>query len=138
MKSLSQFLKFITVGFLNTGIDFGVLNILMVITGITAGIFYSLFKSISFLCAVTNSYFFNKYWTFQKGRNFKKNEFLVFLIISVVAFSVNVGVASFLVNVIKPIKGISSFLWANLSAVAAVILTLSINFLGYKYIVFKD
>lgn len=133
-----QFIKFLCVGLLNTGVDFGILNLLMFLTGITSGIGYSLFKAISFVAAVTNSYFFNKRWTFQKGKSFEKTEFTKFITISLIAFGINVGVASLLVNFVKPIGDIPPYLWANLSAVAATVFTTLINFFGYKYFVFKD
>lgn len=133
-----QFIKFLLVGVFNTGIDFGVLNLLMFSTGITSGFYYSLFKAISFTCAVINSYVWNKRWTFQKGKKFEKKEFSKFFTISLIAFGVNIGVASILVNIIGPIGSISSYIWANISALAAVAFTTLINFFGYKYLVFKD
>jgi putative flippase GtrA len=133
-----QFIKFLLVGVLNTGIDFGVLNLLMLSTGITSGIYYSVFKAISFICSVTNSYIWNKKWTFKRGKSLEKKEFSKFFIISLMAFGVNIGVASILVNIIGPVGGISSYVWANISALAATGFTTLINFFGYKYLVFKD
>ena len=133
-----QFIKFLLVGVLNTGIDFGVLNLLMLSTGITSGIYYSVFKAISFICSVTNSYIWNKRWTFKKGKSLEKKEFSKFFIISLMAFGINIGVASVLVNIIGPVGGISPYVWANISALAAAGFTTLINFFGYKYLVFKD
>lgn len=133
-----QFIKFLLVGVLNTGIDFGVLNLLMFSTGITSGIYYSVFKAISFICSVTNSYIWNKRWTFKKGKSLEKKEFSKFFIISLMAFGINIGVASVLVNIIGPVGGISPYVWANISALAAAGFTTLINFFGYKYLVFKD
>lgn len=132
-----QFMKFILVGFLNTAVDFGILNLLMVIFRAYAGWPFSLFKAISFSCAVTNSYFFNKFWTFQKEDKAKIQEFSKFLVISIIALLTNVSLASLLVNKIGPQFGINLLLWANLSAFAAVGITTLINFFGYKYLVFK-
>jgi len=132
-----QFMKFILVGFLNTAVDFGILNLLMVIFRVYAGWPFSLFKAISFSCAVTNSYFLNKFWTFQKEDKAKIQEFSKFLIISIIALLINVSLSSFLVNKIGPQFNISPILWANLSAIAAVGITTLINFFGYKYLVFK-
>jgi putative flippase GtrA len=132
-----QFMKFILVGFLNTAVDFGILNLLMVIFRVYAGWSFSLFKAISFSCAVTNSYFLNKFWTFQKEDKAKIQEFSKFLIISIIALLINVSLSSFLVNKIGPQFNISPILWANLSALVTVGVTILINFFGYKYLVFK-
>src|SRR3989344_6644799 len=60
-----QFVKFGIVGGLNGMIDLGILNLLIYFSGLAAGFWYSVFKSASFIAAVTNSYFWNKYWTFK-------------------------------------------------------------------------
>lgn len=132
-----QFMRFILVGFLNTAVDFGILNLLMVIFRVYDGWPFSLFKAISFSCAVTNSYFLNKFWTFQKEDKAKIQEFSKFLIISIIALLINVSLSSFLVNKIGPQFNISPILWANLSALITVGVTILINFFGYKYLVFK-
>ena len=66
MPAIWQLGKFMLVGTLNTFIDLWVLNFLMVFSGITSGWYFSLFKAISFSSAATNSYFWNKFWTFGK------------------------------------------------------------------------
>jgi len=133
-----QFIKFFLVGVLNTGIDFGVLNLLMFSTRITSGFYYSIFKAISFTCGVINSYIWNKRWTFQKGKSFEKKEFSKFFTINLIALGVNIGMASVLVNLVGPIGRISLYAWANISALAAAGFTTLINFFGYKYLVFRE
>ena len=84
-----QFIKFLLVGVLNTGIDFGVLNLLMFSTGITSGFYYPIFKAISFICGVINSYIWNKRWTFQKGNKLGKKEFSKFFTIDDAISNIN-------------------------------------------------
>jgi len=133
-----QFGKLITIGFSNTAIDFGVLNLLMYFSGVEKGILFSIFKGISFLVAVTNSYVWNKYWTFDnpEGKKWAK-QFIMFFVISGTAFLINVSVASFIVNVLEPFGNITPTIWANFGAFASLIITLFWTFLGYKFIVFK-
>ena len=128
--------KFVVTGGLNTFLDFAVLNLLMSLTDITSGWWFSLFKATSFSIAVVNSYFWNKYWTFEAGSK-KGTEFMEFLLVSVVGIGVNVGAASFMVKYIQPLGGISAITWANISALAATALALLWNFLGYKFLVFR-
>lgn len=130
--------KFVAVGVLNTLIDWGILAFLMLITGITTGLFYSIFKGISFLVAVINSYFWNKFWTFKK-KEVKEagKEFLQFLVVSLIGLGINVGIASLTVNIIAVPGGISPSAWGIFGAVAATVFSMVWNFVGYKFIVFK-
>ncbi len=130
--------KFVTVGISNTLIDWGVLNLQILLTGITAGLFYPVFKGVSFLIAIINSFLWNKFWTFKKGETEKTaTEFLQFLIVSGIGLGINVGIASLTVNVIGPQAGISPKVWATVGALIATMFSMVWNFLGYKFIVFK-
>ncbi len=133
-----QIAKFVLVGGFNTLVDFGVLNFLMLLSGLTSGIFFTFFKGLSFLSAVINSYLWNKFWTFQKKETRKTGkEFLQFLVVSGLGLGINISIASFVVNVIGPQAGISAVRWANIGAMIATAVSMIWNFLGYKFIVFK-
>lgn len=132
-----QFSKFFTVGIINTSIDFAVLNLFIFATGHSSGVYYPIFKSISFAVAVTNSYFMNKYWTFKSQEGAKAGEFAKFIGVNLVGWGINVGTASYVVNVVGAPAGFSPILWANIGAVSAVIITLFWNFIGMKFFVFK-
>ncbi|MBI1888996.1 MAG: GtrA family protein [Candidatus Spechtbacteria bacterium] len=135
---LPQFYKFVLVGMLNTLLDLSVLNALIVMSGISQGWHFSVFKGVSFAAAVVHSYFWNKFWTFGKKENRGAAEFLQFLLVSVAGLAVNVGIASFFVNVIGAKGGISPQLWANAGALAAIVFSTVWNFVGYKVFVFKE
>jgi len=128
-----QFGKFFLVGSFNSLLDLGVLNLLILQTGITASLWFSTFKGISFIVAVINSYFWNKGWTFSS----REGSFLLFFIVNVIGFLINVGVASFLVNVTGAPAGMSHKIWDNIAALSSVVFVLIWNFLGMKYVVFK-
>ncbi len=135
---LFQLAKFVLVGALNTFVDLGILNILILLTGIASGWFYSLFKALSFSFSVINSYFWNKFWTYEhKETKVGGKEFGKFYLVAGIGFILNVGVASLIVNIVGPQFGISAELWANIGAFVAIICVFMWNFLGYKFIVFK-
>lgn len=131
----NQFGKFVAIGFTNFAVDAGVLNLLIAATGIAGGGWYSAFKTISFVAAVTHSYFWNRRWTFQSTGG-AGTEFAKFFAVMVASAAVNVGVASLAVNVLQP-AGADPKLWANLGAVAGSAIALIFSFVGFKIVVFK-
>lgn len=133
-----QFAKFAAVGALNSSVDFGVLNILILATGIAAGLPFVGFKGVSVVVAIVNSYLWNKFWVFRGGREARAAaEFTKFFGVSVIGVGVNVGVAHLLVNVVGSPGGINPKIWANVGAGVSVLATLFWNFFGYKFFVFK-
>ncbi len=138
IPTLFQLAKFALVGALNTFIDLGILIFLLTIFGVTAGLLYSVSKGFSFSCSVVNSYFWNKFWTFgKKETGVEVKEFGKFFLIAGIGFLLNVGVASFVVNIIGLQFGLSAEIWALVGAFIAIICVFMWNFLGYKFIVFK-
>lgn len=132
-----QFGKFAAVGTLNTLLDIGVLNLLMLLTEIAQGAYYSGFKAVSFLVATTNSYFWNKLWTFQSKSPVTVSEYIRFALFTLVGALINVSVASLVVNLIGAPSGFDPKLWANVGAIIAVAVSFLWNFLSYRNIVFK-
>ncbi|MEK7154378.1 MAG: GtrA family protein [Patescibacteria group bacterium] len=134
----NQFGKFVTIGFSNAAVDFGVLNLLIFATGIVTGIWYPVFKITSFICAVIPSFFWNKYWAFGAGKTGRGwAEFLKFISVMIMATLVNAGTASVVVNFIPPVFGLNAPAWANVSAAAGSAVALIFSFTGFKVAVFK-
>lgn len=133
-----QFGKFAAVGTLNTLLDLGVLNLLMFLTGLYSGFPFVGFKAISFLAGTTNSYFWNKLWTFQSKLPVTFSEYLRFGAFTLVGALINVGVASLIVNVIGAPDNFNPKLWANIGALVAVLASFLWNFLSYRNVVFKN
>jgi len=138
IPALFQLAKFVLVGALNTFVDFGILILLLTIFGVAAGLLYSISKAFSFSCSVVNSYFWNKFWTFEKKETKRAGrEFGKFYLIAGIGFFLNVAIASFVVSIIEPQFGLSAEIWAIVGAFIAVLCVFIWNFLGYKFIVFK-
>lgn len=132
-----QIAKFGVVGVANTVIDFGILNYLSASRHVFSGLELVSLNIISFSVAVINSYFWNKHWTFKAKEGKAGKQFIEFITVSVVAIFINSG-AVYLITLIPPIGGVSEQLWLNISKLTATILSLAWNFVGYKFVVFKD
>lgn len=133
-----QLAKFGAVGAANFAVDFGVVNLLIYLTGLADGWYFTVFKATSFIVAVTNSFFWNKMWTFRKKEKKEAGkQFMQFILVSLIGLLINAGVASLIVNIIGPLGDIGVKTWANIATAIASIVVLTWNFLGYKFIVFK-
>jgi len=137
-KIILQFRKFAAVGTLNTLLNIGVINFLIFLTDITSGVYYSLFVALGFMVAVINSYFWNKFWTFESRMPVNAAEYMRFLFFTLVGALLNVGAASLVVNVIGAPENFNPKLWANIGAFCGVLVSFLWNFLSYKRIVFKS
>lgn len=137
-KTGGQFLKFASVGVLNTAVDFGILNLLMWFFQIFQGLWLGLFVIISFTAAATNSYFWNKHWTFQDHeKNNPTKEFTKFFLISLGGAFINFLVVYSLTTFVTPLFDLSPSLWANGAKILATGLAWIWNFSGYKFWVFR-
>lgn len=137
VPALAQIAKFALVGGFSTFIELAILNTLFAITGITSGLYYSLFKTITFLVAVGNAYIFNRKWTFASENENRKKEFSTFFFSNLVGLIINVSTASFIVNFIGAPTSVDPKVWGNIGAVIAVFAAMIWNFITYKYVVFK-
>ena len=149
IPALYQFGKFGIVGSSNFLVDLGVLQLLIyffsqdrspqaiaAVAGITITT-WTLFKCVSFIVASTNSFLWNKFWTFhEKKLEEARREYFTFLAISVVGLLINSTAFSIVFN-FRPTT-MREALWATVSAVAGAFAAMTWNFLGYKFIVFKN
>lgn len=130
-----QAIRFVIIGILNTVIDAGVLNACIFLSGIYQGPWFAVFKGISFIAALINSYLWNAYWTFGSAATDTRIAFR-FIGVSAIGFILNVGVASLLVNTIPAPLGFSGATWGTVAALIAAGTNMIWNFFGYKLLVF--
>lgn len=139
-RIIKQFSKFFIVGIVNTGIDFAVLNTEMALTGISSGTPLIIFNMISFSVAVVNSYYLNKFWTFEDKKadgskaTVKMSQFIG---VSLVGLMINSMVVYGFVSVVPIMFGLSPIAWTNIGKIIATGVSLIWNFVGYKLWVFK-
>jgi putative flippase GtrA len=134
---LEQFGKFAAVGTLNTLLYLAVINLLILLTDIAKGTYYSVFVVVGYLVSTTNSYVWNKFWTFQNRSPATFAEYGRFAFFTFIGILLNASTASLIVNVIGAPVGVNLKLWANVGALVAVAVTLFWNFSTYRRFVFK-
>ncbi len=90
------------------------------------------------MVAVTHSFFWNKYWTFDAAKSHGGGqEFGRFMGVNIVAAVVNVGVATFVATKLNPVLNLTPTAWANAAAVAGSACALIFSFVGLRLLVFK-
>ncbi|MES2213906.1 MAG: GtrA family protein [Patescibacteria group bacterium] len=137
--SLPEFLKFTAAGVLNTAIDFAVLNLLIQLFGLGIGdVRYPIFKIISFVIAVTNSFFVNKFWVFRSKTLDTAEEMTKFLSVSLIGLLLNTAISSYIFKIGPEIVPWSETAWVNIGALVGTIFVLGWNFVGYKLFVFSS
>lgn len=125
------------VGISNSVIDFGVLNLLMALTGVHQGALVVLFNTCSFSLAVTNSFFWNRRWTFRHNGRVRETAFS-FLLVSIGGLIINDVLLALLVSHFRPPFHQSGLLWVNEAKFAAAVLSMFWNFIFYRIWVFRD
>lgn len=124
-KGLGHFIKFNVVGIMNTAVDFGVFMIL----NRYLGLIYAVSQVISYSCGMVNSYFLNKFWTFQKREDFTAIEVTKFILVNLCSL----GVSLLVLYILQ-----SKWSWEVLpSKVLATGFSVGVNFLGNKFWVFE-
>jgi putative flippase GtrA len=128
-------IRFGAVGGVNTLIDFGILNLLMWVTGITGGSGLVLCNAAAFAAASLNSYFMNKGWTFGDESKVSPAQYALFLAFSGGGLAVNSGVL-YLLTALPVAEEFSPILWANGAKAGATAASMVWNFLTYRRYVF--
>jgi len=135
---LKQAGRFGIVGLMNFTVDTGILSILSRVTGVYEGLYIIPLNAVSVIVALTNSYFWNHYFTFKGQDMPSKKEFTAFLIVSAGGIAINSFIVYLFTTYIDPFNSITKERLEILAKIGATLVSLFWNFLGYKYIVFKS
>ncbi|MFH1088501.1 MAG: GtrA family protein [Patescibacteria group bacterium] len=128
-----QLIKFAIVGLGNTAIDFGVLNFLVQVGhwGVLPA------NAVSFSLAVTNSYFFSKYWTFQDKKAGGLGQFGGFVAVNLIGLGISTLILKYGLPAAETYWAGLAFGWRyNIVKVVSVFIVWAWNFLTYKFIIF--
>ncbi len=135
MSVLLQVSRFAAVGILNTAINFAVINVFSLMSGVTAGVSVGEYNIPATAIAATNSYFWNKYWVFKGSNQGAVRQIPEFIAVTTLGLIVRSGLL-ILVTSYVPHEGIADGAWLNVANVMATLAGILVDFLGYKFIVF--
>lgn len=124
-KGIRQFIKFGLVGAFNAILDFGALNILVLVFHLNV----YLAGALSLTLALTSSFYWNRRFTFRSNSPKVAKEYVKFTIINGLGAFFNFLIYSAFIRYLG--------FWYNLAKALAVLITMFWNFLGSKYWVFR-
>ncbi len=118
------------VGVLNTVVDFGAFNLLVFVFGVPVLAAYP----FSVTAGIINSFLWNRHWTFSVGKSPAwRREAVVFLGVSLSGLLINW--AGF--TVLHLFIGSNAALVLNLEKLAASMVSMVWNFVGYRFLAFR-
>lgn len=139
IKVIWQIAKYLLTGVYATLIDLVILGILTVVFNTEIALINVGFKCVSFVTATTAKYFGNKYWAFdERNKERTTTEFATFFLVTFVGLAINAAVFYFVAYKIGVQYDLSFQTWKNISAIIAAFISFAWNFIGYKFIVFKQ
>ncbi len=140
ISSLWQFAKFGAGGALSAAIDIGILNLFSLIFQIFSGPWIILFNGTSIAFAMTNSYLWNKLWTFKKDGSsvFQMKEYSKFIGATLGSLIMGSAIVYVLTTIVGPPPNISMEIWENIAKLTSIPPVVAWNFIAYKFFVFKS
>ncbi len=139
----TRFLKFMAVGAFGFAVDFGVMNLFSKLFGmvLTAA------GTISFICAVTSNFIWNRYWTYPDSRSRPiARQLAMFFMVNIAGLAIRVPILRYLeppaLRLISPLQLNLPFtpetLAKNFTLAVAVGVVLLWNFFANRYWTYND
>ena len=137
-----RFLRFMTVGVIGAVVDFGVMNLLTHWFDATL----TLAGSISFVCAVTSNFFWNRYWTYPDSRSKPlARQLLMFFLVNLAGVVIRIPILHFgeplmqkLLAYFSPSFTNPDFIVRNFTLAIAVGIVMLWNFFVNRYWTYND
>lgn len=143
LNERTRFFRFAVVGSIGALVDFGVFNLLILFTTSPA----VLASTISFIAAVLNNFFLNKYWTYPDSRNKSvPQQMIQFSIINILGLGIRIPLFAWLegfliqlsINILSSSFISPSFIGHNLALATTIIVVMFWNYFANRYWTFND
>jgi len=127
LSKINRIWRFTLVGLLNTLVDFGLFNLLILLLASPSGAALLACNAAAFLAANLCSYFCNRSWTFARTTSASFKEYAAYFGISLIGLLLN-SLALWLLT-----GGVVEGFWQlNLAKVGATVVSMVWNFCGYR------
>ena len=131
-KELERFLKFMVVGTVGFVVDFGTLNLLVLLAGLPVLVA----NTISFTLAVLSNFTWNRLWTYPDSRSkLLRSQLTQFFIVNILGWGINTLTLWLLT---PPFTNLVGRLGYNIAKAIATIIVLFWNFFVNRYWTYSD
>ena len=131
-RELERFLKFMVVGTIGFVVDFGTLNLLVLLAGLQVLIA----NTISFSLAVISNYTWNRFWTYPDSRSKPvRSQLIQFVVVNVAGLGINTLVLAALTPLFTRMVGELGY---NIAKAIATVIVLFWNFFVNRYWTYSD
>jgi putative flippase GtrA len=113
------------VGVLNTAVQY----LLFLFLYRVAGMNYIVASAIGYCAGITNSYLWNRVWTFHSEESRKGLEFGKFILVNAVSMAVNLGILRYSVKHLE--------MRPEIGQIIAIAFSMAANFIGNKFWTFR-
>ena len=134
---LKQLTRFGLVGGLNTLVDILVFNVLLLCWPTTSAMVLLIYNAVAYGIGASNSFVWNKYWTFQRRQAVSHSELGRFSVTTLCGMLVN-SMLLWAIGLVLNSFPLNTVLWANASKVLAISATMLLSFLGMRLWVFAS
>lgn len=138
MNVIREVLRFGVIGASNFAVDSGATQTLIALTGYTdpKSLPFLLLNATAVAMAVGNSYTWNRWWTFGDGGVVARPTFIKFIAVSLGAIAINTATVSLSLQAFYPSGDYPLYALTEVKVIATAV-SMTWNFLGYKFLVFK-
>ena len=127
----TQLVRFVITGCISAVVDFGLLNLLMLVFGWD----HTWAKALSFIAGTTTAYMINRRWTFRAEASSRR--FLAIIVLYAITFVLQVGIYAvlfpLLLNTGWPVVVVNAIAFVIAQGIAT-----TVNFIVQRTIVFKQ
>jgi putative flippase GtrA len=140
----TRFLRFLVVGIIGAVVDFGVMNILVLIFN-TPLVFAG---TVSFIAAILSNFTWNRYWTYPDSRSKPiLRQLFEFSVVSVIGLIIRIPILAFLEPLVFKFFNLipvdipyfsTKFISDNITLAIAIVVVLFWNFFVNRYWTYSD
>lgn len=134
---LSRYTKFLIVGTANAVVDLGVLNGLLAVSPVKSSFAIFIYNTVAVACAIINSYFWNRHWTFADAADGSVREKWLFWLQAVLNIALNDIIVVWLSSYLVFVRAVPLYISSNAAKGLAMLLSSSLSYAMMRLVVFR-